>query len=393
MLAVPSTAASATPCVERTHTAATLPPTGGYLRCYSENKLAVVFVHGIFGDVRESWTSSPGNTYWPTLLMGDSLFDGANVYVHGYRTPKVEPALLVEELGSQLASYITSSNLMTRHDRVVFIAHSMGGLVVRSYLVQSFPPPDKIALIYFYGTPSQGANLAGLAAIFSNNPQFRDLETLLRGNYVDQLASRWLATSSRHDLMYPRRVWSYCGYETKKYKTQMVVEKGSATHLCNAPLKPVEADHLQMVKPSGADSDSHVYLREAFIEATSPKAYALANFGAITVDSKAQPFALDNYTIREVAQLKTFDVKCNKTLNETAMIPFALNADEKLVAAQPFVFSAQNASATNLISETSDGRALRLRMTLTGAPTKWYAPCANGKATIGARYVTTRDIK
>jgi hypothetical protein len=46
----------------------------------------IVFVHGIFGDAKSTWTNSDSRAYWPELITTDSAFDGADVYVTRWPT-------------------------------------------------------------------------------------------------------------------------------------------------------------------------------------------------------------------------------------------------------------------------------------------------------------------
>src|SRR6185312_10300591 len=45
---------------------------------------AVVFVHGIFGDGRSTWTAEDGRTYWPDLVSADQQFADADIVVKSY---------------------------------------------------------------------------------------------------------------------------------------------------------------------------------------------------------------------------------------------------------------------------------------------------------------------
>src|SRR5258708_31367476 len=44
----------------------------------------VVFIHGILGDSRSSWTNSGTRAYWPTLMKDDPDFNNFDIFVIGY---------------------------------------------------------------------------------------------------------------------------------------------------------------------------------------------------------------------------------------------------------------------------------------------------------------------
>lgn len=47
-------------------------------------KVSIVFVHGLGGSVKETWTHNPSNTFWPTLLHEDDRFANARILTFGY---------------------------------------------------------------------------------------------------------------------------------------------------------------------------------------------------------------------------------------------------------------------------------------------------------------------
>jgi hypothetical protein len=57
----------------------------GYFRRVEGSQSVIVFIHGIFGDARSTWTSSNG-AYWPDLIAKDELFKDYSIYVYEYPT-------------------------------------------------------------------------------------------------------------------------------------------------------------------------------------------------------------------------------------------------------------------------------------------------------------------
>jgi len=242
----------------------------GYIRPHDKSKRkALIFVHGVLGDYKSSWTSSNG-VYWPLLVGRDNNFKDANIYVHQYESRLLESVQDIEELAIRLGDYLKSDGVISDHDQIGFVAHSMGGLVTRAFLVQERLPPTKVPFIYFFGTPSAGANAASIAKVVSKNAQFRNMSASVKGSYVDDLARKWLATSQDQATGYPRRIWSYCAYERKEFLGFIIVDQASATHLCNVPPRAILSDHIDMVKPDSASSEAHVSLRSAYRFAMSP---------------------------------------------------------------------------------------------------------------------------
>ncbi len=143
------------------------------IRGRSESDVAIVFVHGLFGDAKSSWTNETTKAYWPQLICNDRAFDAADVYAFSYLTSALTSGPFIDEVGENLALRLDDKGLTKKN--LVFIAHSMGGLVVRSMLLNNRRIGDQTKMIYFLGTPTDGADLANLAKVFSDNQQIRQL--------------------------------------------------------------------------------------------------------------------------------------------------------------------------------------------------------------------------
>jgi len=228
-----------------------------WVRHDQQNQGVIVFVHGVLGDGRGTWTSTTG-AYWPEMLTHDRDFDGQNIYVFDYRSPKFAEAFTLDELADNMRTVLNADGVL-QEDQLMFVSHSMGGIVTRAFLLRNRDLSKKIRFLYFFGTPTNGNSWASVGDFFSLNPQFGEILPIKQDGdrFLPNLVSEW------HSADFTFR--SFCAYETGKVQGQIVVDMGSATALC-APITPIGENHFNMVKPKDRRSDSYLALKEAFDE-------------------------------------------------------------------------------------------------------------------------------
>jgi tetratricopeptide (TPR) repeat protein len=235
------------------------PPTSHYVRPATGKApfkdRVIVFVHGIFSDADSAWASS-GGAYWPMLLLGDSAFDDSDVYVANYESPVSGNTLTVDEIVAGLDNRFTDAGVFARHREVVFVCHSLGGIIVQQLLLTVREHATQVPFIYFFAVPEEGSQIANLGRWFSSDPL---LETLFHGNenaYLLNLENQWKAAHFK--------IRRYCAYEKKPVKgTFLIVDRLSGTRNCDEVPVPINEDHFGIVKPNDTEHESYVALRNA----------------------------------------------------------------------------------------------------------------------------------
>jgi pimeloyl-ACP methyl ester carboxylesterase len=202
----------------------------------AERTRAIVFVHGLGGDARGTWTSLP------SVIGRDEDVD-AVAYLFGYPTTPLGGGWGIEDARTKLAKCLGE---LRSYDEVIVVAHSMGGLVAARALLGSPEDAARTSLLLLLGTPQWGSPVAEIAKAFKNPA----LTNLLPGNqnaYLQQLESNWRV--ARRTRAMPVVV---CLYETQPltrlWSSTIVVPADSATRWCDDS-SPVEVDHLGLVKP------------------------------------------------------------------------------------------------------------------------------------------------
>jgi pimeloyl-ACP methyl ester carboxylesterase len=213
----------------------------------------IVFVHGIRGDGITSWTNK--NVYWPELLTHDHSFDGSDIFVYSYPTGPWA-TLAIDELADNMRS-VLDVNGVSKYSKIIFLSHSMGGVLTRAYLLRYRDIADKTAFAYFFATPTTGSEAASVLRWALKNPQIEELRSMNPEDYLANLMRQWLDAN----FSFP----SYCAYERKPTDGVVFVDMGSAAALCTRGLDPIDADHIEIVKPEDQNSPSYVAFKKAYM--------------------------------------------------------------------------------------------------------------------------------
>lgn len=240
----------------------------------SHNKYAaVVFVHGIFGTKDDTWLSADHKATFPQLLATDPVLkDKLDVFAFEYFTPKFGAAPSIVDLADQLRGDLDDHHVFEDHQRVVFLAHSMGGLVVREYLLNHQDRFSKVPMVFFYATPTNGAEMAKVGQLVSVNPQLRGMVPIEGNDLLQSIQSGWMNSSKAKSIA------SYCGVEELPTDGIMIVTRSSATSLCNQPLDPFSASHIDIVKPPNREDSRYT----RFVSALQKDVLAANSEAAVT---------------------------------------------------------------------------------------------------------------
>ncbi|GKU16015.1 unnamed protein product [Fusarium langsethiae] len=148
-----------------------------------DDDVDVVFVHGLKGDCLKTWTGKSSNEPWPKSLLPLEL-GTARILTYSYDAIVVSkddvPSLNrisnhASNLVAALASLRQSDN--TRKRPIIFVCHSLGGLVCQDALVAAKQRSEQhlqdIANftrgVIFLGTPHHGSNLAKMGELVSRS--------------------------------------------------------------------------------------------------------------------------------------------------------------------------------------------------------------------------------
>jgi pimeloyl-ACP methyl ester carboxylesterase len=180
-------------------------------------------------------------------------FDHYDIYVVNYPA-HLSGNATIEDIVTSLHSQLEEAGI-TRHREIIFVCHSLGGIVTERLLLDYPIDASRAPFIYLLGTPLTGSAIANYVSFFGSNPVTHALNDGQDNDSLQLLENHWKT--------YASKVARYCGYEKKPLAgLSFVVDRLSATRGCNETLA-IDADHNGIAKPSGPNALSYIGLVNA----------------------------------------------------------------------------------------------------------------------------------
>lgn len=233
----------------------------------SSSRTVVVFVHGILSNSDACWRNVGTNSYWPELVGGDPGFEEPAVFVSGYAAGPGAGLYDVRAAADDVLALLRTPGAgpaPLAKDRLLFVCHSQGGIIVRQMLCSHFPQfREKRVGVVLCGSPSWGSFYGTLMA---------PLALLIR--YRQGSALSWGGSTLRNldrdflDLLTEKRIpdlTGICMAETRGRLLgipfpKMVAEPSATRYFRWYPIP--KTTHGSLVKPDAASHLSHVRLRD-----------------------------------------------------------------------------------------------------------------------------------
>ena len=233
----------------------------------------VVFVHGLKGDPHYTWTAEESKTFWPAQLLPSFVEEEkARILTYGYDadtssfTDSQSRNSLASHAENLLVELVANRRIRGANQRpLIFVAHSLGGLLVKQALVSSAEFPGEILRsifvstygILFLGTPHRGSSIAEWGSLLERigsavlprkliDTQPQLVDALKKNNETLRSVDGWfLQLSSRFHL--------YFFHEGKPSNLggslQYIVDEESASPILqNVERASINTNHSRMCK-------------------------------------------------------------------------------------------------------------------------------------------------
>lgn len=272
-----------------------------------KNGASVVFVHGILSSGETCWRHENG-AYWPELLKSEPALERLGIYVYSYETGIFSGTYSLNDVVDDLKERFFTLDKVADSRRIVFVCHSMGGIVVRKFLVERVSDllDRKIEIgLFLVASPSLGANyanwLAPIAKVMGHSQA--DALRFTQGNiWLNGLDKEFqnLKESARLKLHGKELIEDKFVVLRRLWRKQ-VVEPFAGARYFGDPYKVPGSDHFSIAKPKDSSADQHRLLL-AFIEKTGGMAGAAPNVPVNNIVTRESPNLVSSKTRIRTAQ-------------------------------------------------------------------------------------------
>ncbi|ESZ93142.1 hypothetical protein SBOR_6469 [Sclerotinia borealis F-4128] len=246
----------------------------------SSYRIDVVALHGIKGDAYNTWTEKKGEN--ENMWLRDQLpneLPGARIFSFGYDANVLFSRGTgdIEDFATNLLEDLVRerNNEENRKRRIIFICHSMGGIVIKKALIKAFSSTlyknifKSTSAILFLATPHGGSDQTKLPLSIANVANsFSALLVRFSGRVRDELITPLARDSpvlrdTQHEFKEQKL---YEGFMIASFQEQvictglkgLVVDKESAIlHIPDERVIPMNRHHRNICRFSGPESKSY----------------------------------------------------------------------------------------------------------------------------------------
>jgi hypothetical protein len=244
----------------------------------TKNGLNIVFIHGI-NSGEECWRHKNGS-YWPELLKDESELADIGIYLFSYRTGINTGSYSLSDIVDSLREYFKLDNLIGSSG-IIFVCHSMGGIVARRFLVNQQSVLierglNKIGL-FLVASPSLGSEYANMLNLISNamgHTQASALKFSQTNVWLNDLDKDFINLKINKNLQIKgKELIEDLPLYGKGLIMKQIVEPFSGAKYFGDSFKVPGSDHITIATPTNRDAVQHrllVQFAKEFIEEFKP---------------------------------------------------------------------------------------------------------------------------
>lgn len=265
---------------------------GEWIRKINDSSLSVIFVHGFLSNGKDCWKNEQTGAYWPQLLRDQLSGAAVGIYIYTYQTDFFSGTYNLSDVVDDLKERLKLDGVLSSH-HLLFVCHSMGGIVVRKYLVSRQHELNGItAGLFFVASPSLGsdyANWLNPLATLMNHSQADVLRFSQKNQWLDDLNKEFKNLIGANGILIRgKEIIEDKFVILKKFGwfSQIVPPVAGAVYFPE-PYKLPGSDHFTIAKPENADAMQHRLL-VSFIEQHFPQSISIPAAPSISTAEKTE---------------------------------------------------------------------------------------------------------
>ena len=227
----------------------------------SSNGTSVVFVHGLLSSGEKCWLNE-NQSYWPHLLRDEAHLAEIGIYVYTYQTEIFSGQYQLSDVVDDLKERMWLDGLIDQ-DRIIFVGHSMGGIVARRLLVErqsDLIEKNKEIGLFLVASPSLGSKYANLIEGFADwlgHAQSKALKFSQDNTWLNDLDEDFLNLKESKRLRIHGKELVEHKFVVKSVTRRQVVERFSGARYFSDPYKVPKSDHFSIAKPVDRGAIQH----------------------------------------------------------------------------------------------------------------------------------------
>jgi tetratricopeptide (TPR) repeat protein len=222
----------------------------------------VVFVHGILSSGEGCWRH-PNGSYWPELLRSEPAFSSLGICVFTYRTGIFSGSYSLGDVVDALKEFLRLDAVLDCQ-RIIFVCHSMGGLVVRKFVVEcatELVEAKKEIDLFLVASPSLGSSYADWLSPLANalgHAQADALRFVRDNQWLKDLDKEFMNLKEGRRLrLRGKELVEDTFVVLKKLLRRQVVEPFAGSRYFGDAVKIPGSDHFSIAKPQDARAFQH----------------------------------------------------------------------------------------------------------------------------------------
>jgi hypothetical protein len=240
----------------------------------AKNGLNIAFINGV-NSGEDCWRNKNGS-YWPKLLENENNLDDTGIYLFSYRTGLNTGTYSLSDIVDSLREYFVLDDLINSAG-VIFVCHSMGGIVARRFLVNQYSKLIERGLnrigLFLVASPSLGskyANMLGLVSSVMGHAQASALKFSQANVWLNDLDKDFIKLIANENLRIKgKELIEDLPLYGKGIIKRQIVEPFSGAKYFGDSFKVPGSDHSTIATPSDKDAVQHrllVQFIKEFIE-------------------------------------------------------------------------------------------------------------------------------